>query len=183
MNKNVRTTSYFAALAASAALAVAACTPTPPQSDGTPTLPPPPAPTEEVITDPAPDPTALEPQSAPLGVTATTSKGLDITVTPAGTGVQQYTGTAYQNYTVAVTNGTDTQFDPALVSMVVNYGPEGIPASQVFDYQNNATPYFQGIILPGGTQTVTQSYSVPEGQPVVITVTPSWDDSPVTFIG
>ena len=176
-----RKPAYFTALAASAALtlaAAAACS-APQETDPT-SLPSVPSPTETVVTTPPAPPAD---QSIPLGQTATTEKGLDVTVTPAGTGVDSYTSKPYTDYTISVTNNTGANFDPVLISTSVNYGAAGTPATAMFDLIRIPQPYFKGVILPGGTQTVTQTYDVPAGEPVVISVTPSWDDSPVTFTG
>lgn len=170
---------YFTALAASAVLtasAVAACS-TPTESTS------PPSPVETTISEPAPPTTTPTSATTPLGQTATTEKGLAVTITPAGSGVNDYTQIPYTDYTVSITNNTGENFDPVLVSTSVNYGAAGTPATQQFDLQRVPQPYFKGVILPGGTQTVTQSYDVPVGEPVVISVTTSWEDSPVTFTG
>lgn len=189
---NRRRVTYFSSLAAAGAIALAAC--------GTPADTPQSQPVETVTVTPTPEPTVtdwapptdyqlpdtdpgLMAEATPLGSPATTDKGLQMTVTEGGTGVTEYTGIAYTDYTFELVNNTGQNFDPVSVTMNINYGAAGTPASQQFDLMRNPTPYFRGVILPGGTQTITASYDVPAGEPVVISVVPSWDDSPMVFVG
>lgn len=189
---NRRSVTYFSSLAAAGALTLAAC--------GTPaeTVQPEPAPTVTITTTPTPEPTVTDYQEyfeypdtdpgltadpTPLGTPATTDKGLQLTITVAGTGVDEYTGETYTDYTFELVNNTGQNFDPVSVTTNVNWGAAGNPASQQFDLMRNPTPYFRGIILPGGAQTITAAYDVPPGEPVVISVVPSWEDSPMVFIG
>lgn len=177
---NLRKTSYFSALLVAGALAVTSCGAAA-DSDPSPSLPPIPSPSETMIVDPVPTETQLNP--TPLGQTATTESGLAVTVTPAGTGFDDYQMKPYTDYTITLTNNTAANYDPAMFMMNVNYGAAGLPASQVFDLGRVPTPYFKGVILPGGTQTITQSYDVPDGETTVISVTTTWEDGPLVFTG
>lgn len=176
---NLRKTSYFSALLVAGALAVTSCSAVS-ESEPSPNVQLP-TPSETMIVDPVPTETQLSP--TPLGQMATTEKGLAVTVTPAGTGYDDYLMKAYTDYTVTLTNNTAEPYNPSAFMMNVNYGVTGLPASQVFDLGRNPTPYFQGVILPGGTQTITQSYEVPEGESTVISVTTAWEDGPLVFTG
>lgn len=184
MNRRLKTT-YFLSLAAAGALTLGACSTTASdQPVDIVTVTPTEGPT---ITDywpettPEPTPTSAPPAS--LGDVHTYDNGLQVSVVYVGQGFSEYSQQAYSNYDVIVWNGTSETYDPSAVSLTVNYGAAGTPASQVFDLSVNPNPYFQGVILPGGMQTVRQSYTVPEGEPVVVTVTPDWDTETVVFTG
>lgn len=183
MNRRT-STAYFLSLAAAGALTMGACSQVADTTE--PTAPPEPTITEYFPTDPGitetPSPTPTTADTVSLGGTATFDTGVAVTITPAGEGAD-YAGRAYTNYTVSVTNGTATNFDPTGVDLTVNYGAAGTPATQVFDLSVNPTPYFQGVILPGGSQTITQSYDVPTGEPVVISVRPDYMSEPAIFTG
>lgn len=173
---------YFASLAAAGALAVGAC--------AAPTGSPEPDPSETTVIDPAP-PTFPEPpapptsssEPTPLGGTHTYDNGLAVSVSLAGDGFDTYTGEPYQKLTFSITNGTAENFEPALVSMTVHYGAAGVAADSHINLEAMPTPYFTGVILPGGTQTITSGYEAPAGEPLVVTVTPSWDHGPAVFTG
>lgn len=180
---NRRRALYFTSLAAAGALALGACGNA--ASD--------PAPTETVTvgptaTAPSPAPTYTPPtdyQSPPpagpavlkLGETYTGPNGIQITVEDAGAAVQSSDGTPYSMYKTTLTNTGTTPWDPSGVWATVNYGAAGTSATPVYDYANPdlGDNYFDGILLPDGTQTQLAGYTVPPGEPVVITVSAGWD--------
>lgn len=68
-------------------------------------------------------------------------------------------------FDVSVTNGTDAPFDPVLLMVDANYGPAGTAAQTVFDSAAGIGDRFQGVILPGNTQTVRMAYAIPTDGP------------------
>lgn len=178
---NRRRITYFSSLAAAGALALAACaTPADTVSQ--------PEPAETVTVEPTPEPTVTdywptdEPLNGggnsleiqPLGGTVNMPDGLVVTFTETGTGLTPVDYKPYTTYSMSVYNGGTTPYTPA-VSTTLNYGPDGIPATQVISVDQFQT--FQGVIPPGATQTVSQGWLMPEGSEVVVTVSTDYASS------
>lgn len=68
-------------------------------------------------------------------------------------------------FDVSVTNWTDAPFDPVLLMVDANFGPAGTAAQTVFDSAAGIGDHFQGVILPGNTQTVRMAYAIPTDGP------------------
>lgn len=136
-------------------------------------------------TEPASDATE---GTAKFGKTWIYDSGIEVTVKQAGgaeaseyaAGVEE-TGGHYGLYEVTIANGTDEILDPSMTNVEVNYGDSGSPASRVFD--EGLDDFFQGKVLPGKSQTITEGYAIPAGEDVIMSVTPDFSHDDAIFVG
>lgn len=177
------------AAAAIAGSALSACTApyapdqtgTPTSTTGTTTLPDPIPP----VTD---DFTGVGPALMQLGETYDYPSGISVTVEqlPDGVITEDYLfteplpGTPYPVFKYTITNNGTEPFDPTGATQTVNYGADGIAPMPLFGAVEEAG-YWQGVILPGQSQTQTVAYNMPVGQDLTMTFSPDWASMPVIY--
>jgi hypothetical protein len=137
-----------------------------------------PAPTEE----PAADDT-----NAAFGDAVTYIDGVSISVsTPAEFTPSQYAAGAEQAHNVVfnitITNGSEENLQPTVYTRVSSGGVE---ASSIFDVDNDLSGGPSTVILPDGTVTWKEAYSIADLDSIIVQVAPSfdYDDSIFTNAG
>lgn len=176
MKNSLKTTLAAAALVAALTGCTTGGTPTDAESGAQPSATATPA-------APAAEETADTSGTASFGTEWKYDDGLTIKVDYAGAG--QASGTAagaeatagqIRLFDVSVTNGAAEPFDPALLMVDANFGPTGTAAQTVFDSAAGLGDSFQGVILPGNTQTVRMAYAIPTDGPqdVQFVITPDF---------
>lgn len=93
-------------------------------------------------------------------------------------------GKAVQLFEITLVNGTKKTFDPSLFNESAVYGKAGKKAEKVFD-TNFSTGYFEGQMIPKGTQTIQVALLIPAAElpTTVFTVAPSWDHTEAVVTG
>ena len=163
--------------------------------------------TETATVTSTPGPTVVEP-TAPSSSTLTPrpegppvlafgepfeySDGVAVNVTNMGTKYVSYgadsSGGQVVELKLAITNNTDSVWDPSSADGTMTYGAEGIAAEEVFSSENGwSGGYFTGTLLPGRTATVNTAYAVPNAGlgDLVFEFTPewsSWDRGAVIYV-
>jgi hypothetical protein len=109
---------------------------------------------------------------------------LSVTIKHTGTVVaSQYAapetarGQEVQLFEITLTNGSDTTYEPSGFYDTAVFGTAGAKAEAVFDSSSGvSTGYFSGVMVPGGTQTITTALAVPTAElsTVVYSVRPSF---------
>lgn len=119
-----------------------------------------------------------------FGETIEYADGMQVTVKHTGTVTgSQYAapeaarGAEVQIFEITLVNGTGKTFEPAGFYDTAVYGKTGVKAEKVFDSgQGVSAGYFSGIMVPGGTQTVTTALAVPTADlpTLLLTVQPTF---------
>jgi hypothetical protein len=137
----------------------------------------------------APQPTEEPPAdtNSGFGDAVTYTDGVSISVSaPAEFAPTQYAYGADQAYNVlfnlTITNGSDANLEPSVYSRVSSGGVE---STAIFDTDNNLNGGPTTVILPGGTITWSEGYSVADPASIIFQVAPSfdYDDSIFTNAG
>ena len=94
------------------------------------------------------------------------SDGITVNVTNLGTGYAgsgaESSGGQVVELQLAITNNSETAWDPTGATGTMTYGSQGIAAEEVFSYEDGwSGGSFVGTILPGRTSTVNTAYAVP----------------------
>jgi hypothetical protein len=128
-----------------------------------------------------------------FGETITYDDKLSVTVKHAGTTTgSQYAapeaarGAEVQLFELTLTNGSDTTYEPSGFYETAVYGTAGTKAEAVFDSTNGtSTGYFTGVMVPGGTQTVTVALLIPTAElsTTVLSVQPSFKHKAAAVMG
>lgn len=132
-----------------------------------------------------PDPPAVQ-ENAAFGTAVTYVDEVSISVSePAEFTPTEYAAgndQAYQVvFSITITNGSDANLDPATYSRVSSGGVE---ASQIFDFDNSVGDLSYGpstVILPGGTITWLEAYSITDLQSIIFQIAPSYDYDDAIF--
>ena len=155
------------------ALILASCSS--PDTESLPTV------TETVTVTPSPVPPVTDSQSSgtaslttrpegppvlAFGETFDYSDGVTVKVTNVGTSYvstgAESSGGQVVELELAITNNTNSPFDPAGADGTLTYGAQGQAAEEVFSQENGwSGGYFVGTLLPGRTATVNTAYAVP----------------------
>lgn len=127
------------------------------------------APSQAPKPSPSPSPSKKSALIVKFGETIEYADGVKVTVKHTGT----VTGSAYaapesargaeiQLFEITLVNGTADTFEPASFYYTVVHGAAGTPGEKVFDSNSNVSAgYFSGVIVPGGTQTITTAIAIP----------------------
>lgn len=128
-----------------------------------------------------------------FGETVEYADGIKVTVKHVGTAVgSQYAapeaarGAEVQLFELTLVNGTADTFEPAIFQDSAVYGAAGIKAQNVFDSgQGVSSGNFTGVMIPGGTQTITAAVLIPTAElsSTVFTVTPSFKHKAAVITG
>ena len=150
-----------------------------------------PAETTTAPVETTPEPTPTEERPAKFGETFTFKDGISIMVakpvpghaSETAAGAEETAG-AIRVFTITITNNTKKVFDPSMISAEVNYGPDGLVASQVFDSAQNIGGGFEGNILPGKRQVGKMAFAIPGGpQDLLMSISPSFSHEQALFVG
>jgi hypothetical protein len=91
-----------------------------------------------------------------------------------------------QLFELTLTNGSEETYEPAGFYETAVYGKTGAKAEAVFDSANGvSTGYFTGVMVPGGTQTITVALQIPTAElpSTVFSVQPSFKHKAAVVTG
>jgi hypothetical protein len=112
------------------------------------------------------------------GVSISVSAPQPFTPTEYASGADQPVNVVYS---ITITNGSSENIDPLPYSQVASGGTEG---SQIFDFDNEAgdvTTYPTTTILPGGSVTWLEAWSISDPENVTYQIAPSYDYGDAIF--
>lgn len=112
------------------------------------------------------------------GVTISVSSPSPFTPTEYASGADQPVDLVYS---ITITNGSAENIDPLPYSRVASGGVE---ATQIYDFDNEAgdvTTYPTTTILPGGSVTWQEAWSVTDPDEIVFQISPSYDYGDAVF--
>jgi hypothetical protein len=182
-------------IALSLLLGATACSAGGPSSEPATTLPASsaPAPAEPKATvetpsetpTPEPAPTPEDDGVATFGETWKYPDGTTISVSKPAASVSTESstqpGAQLSVFTMSITNGTSKPLQPAAVA-TVTYGPNGIPAEQVYDSAQGLAQGFDNVILPGKKATIKAAFALPPTEKdVTLTIAPSFEYAEAIF--
>lgn len=180
-------------IAALIALAATGCSSSVQAKPGAPESP---AASSAAASAPATPSTKPTPKSALIvkfGETIEYADGVKVKIEHAGSGTasayaapQAARGAEFQLFKITLTNGTADAFDPAVFYETAVFGTAGTPAEKVFDSsQGIGSGSFSGLVVPGGTQTVTSGWQIPaaELKTTTFTVRPSFKHAQAIVTG
>lgn len=117
--------------------------------------------------------------------------GLQVTITYDGVAQAtewasgaEATGGVVQVFTITIENTSDAPFDGTLAMVdSVTVGEEGMPAEEVYDYDNGWGGVDFSTITPGSKQSRETAFAIDESTTVQMQFSPDWDHEPVIYEG
>jgi hypothetical protein len=184
---SIATLSLALLLGATACSTEGAPTATPTTTQPGVTAPPAPVSAPEPYTEsPAATPTPTDDGIAKFGETWKYDDGVAMTVSKPQAGVSTESstnpGAKLTVLTLTITNGGKTPLKPVGFA-TVTYGPEGVPAEQVYDSAQGLAENWPQTILPGKKATIKAAFAMPaDSKDVTLTISPTFEHAEAIFV-